>query len=206
MNSKDMRSDTLFMRNQFEGVGQWGLPLIKKQDLSFSEVKALAYSQTRKKEAIEAQSYGVHFFVDDYRFNNIYENPERSIEKLSQYSFLFSPDFSVYADMPRWKQLENVAKNRWCGAYWQSKGKVVIPTISWGGAASFSFCFDGIESHGTVAIGMIGCKHSHLGFMRGYTQLLERKEPEKILIVGTPFPEMEGNIIPVRYPRTRREM
>ena len=118
------------MRNQFEGVGQWGLPLIKKQDLSFSEVKALAYSQTRKKEAIEAQSYGVHFFVDDYRFNNIYENPERSIEKLSQYSFLFSPDFSVYADMPRWKQLENVAKNRWCGAYWQSKGKVVIPTIS----------------------------------------------------------------------------
>ncbi len=206
MNSKDMRNDTLFMRNQFEGVGQWGLPLIKKQDLSFSEVKALAYSQTRKKEAIEAQSYGVHFFVDDYRFNNIYENPERSIEKLSQYSFLFSPDFSVYADMPRWKQLENVAKNRWCGAYWQSKGKVVIPTISWGGAASFSFCFDGIESHATVAIGMIGCKHSHLGFMRGYTQLLERKEPEKILIVGTPFPEMEGNIIPVRYPRTRREM
>lgn len=50
-----------------------------------------------------------------------------------------------------WRQLENVAKNRSVGAYWQSKGLTVIPTVSWGLAQSFDFCFDGIEKNTTVA-------------------------------------------------------
>ena len=31
-------------------------------------------------------------------------------------------------------------KNRWGGAYWQSSGLTVIPTISWGDERSFEFC------------------------------------------------------------------
>lgn len=72
-------------------------------------------------------------------------HPERSLKKYSQYAFLLSPDFSTYADMDLWRQLESVAKNRWVGAYWQSKGLTVIPTISWSTARSYDFCFDGVE-------------------------------------------------------------
>ena len=78
--------------------------------------------------------------------------------KYSQYAFLCSPDFSTYINMPSWLQIANVAKNRWCGAYWQSKGLKVISTISWGNSASFEFCFEGVEENSIVAIGMIGCK------------------------------------------------
>lgn len=83
--------------------------------------------------------------MDDYRFNGIYDRPERTLPRYSQYAFLLSPDYSTYSDMSLWRQLENVAKNRWVGAYWQSKGLTVIPTVSWGLAQSFDFCFDGIE-------------------------------------------------------------
>ena len=206
MTSNKMRNNPLFTRSAFDRSGKWDIPLIKKQHLPASDVWALACSQTRSVESEDFKRFGVHFFVDDYRFCGIYDHPDRSFSKYAQYSFLFSPDYSLYADMPRWKQLENVAKNRWCGAYWQSKGKIVIPTISWADTSSFSFCFDGIERNASVAIGMIGCKHARLPFLRGYAEMLDRLSPQYIYVVGTPFPEMEGNIIPVQYPRTRREV
>lgn len=106
--------------------------------------------------------------------------------------------------MDLWRQLESVAKNRWVGAYWQSKGKIVIPTISWSDVRSFDFCFDGVEQGSVVAVGMVGCKQSKLKFMRGYNEMLEKIQPSKILCLGTPFPEMEGNIIAVDYMASRK--
>ena len=204
MESKIMRENPLFMRNSFQFAGRWELPLIKKQNLSLEHVSLVACSDTRMNDRPENRNKGVHFFVDDYRFNGIYEHPEKSLSKFSQYAFLLSPDFSTYSDMHLWKQLENVAKNRWCGAYWQSQGLTVIPTISWSTSQSFNFCFDGVERNSIVAIGMIGCKRNRLGFMRGYIAMLEKLNPSAVLCFGTPFPEMEGNIISIDYCDSRR--
>jgi len=204
MTSKKMRDNPLFMRNNFETMGKWGLTLIKKQEISFDDIMLVACSDTRANDKEENKSKGVHFFVDDYRFQGIYDNPERTLTRYSQYSFLLSPDFSTYTDMDLWRQLESVAKNRWVGAYWQSKGLTVIPTISWGFSQSYEFCFDGVEKGSTVAVGMIGCKQSKLNFMRGYNEMLRRIEPEKIICFGDPFVEMQGNIIAVDYRESRK--
>ena len=106
--------------------------------------------------------------------------------------------------MSLWRQIESVAKNRWCGAYWQSKGLTVIPTISWSTPSSYDFCFDGVEENSIVAVGMIGCKQNRLNFMRGYYAMLEKIHPETILCFGTPFPEMQGNIVTVDYRASRK--
>lgn len=204
MTSKSMRDNPLFMRNSFATDGKWGVPLIKKQELPTDDIMLVACSDTRANDNESNKEKGVHFFVDDYRFSGIYDNPERSLERYSQYSFLLTPDFSTYADMDLWRQLESVAKNRWVGAYWQSKGKVVIPTISWGDARSFEFCFNGVEQGGIVAVGMIGCKHSRTAFMRGYNEMLERLKPKMIIVFGIPFPEMKGNIVSVDYQSSRK--
>ncbi len=204
MTSKAMRESPLFMRNSFPSVGKWGIPLVKKQALSYANINLLACSDTRTGDSEANRKKGVHFFVDDYRFKNIYNYPERSLKKYAQYAFLLTPDFSTYAEMDLWRQLESVAQNRWVGAYWQSKGLTVIPTVSWSTPRSFEFCFDGIEQEGTVAVGMIGCKHEKSGFMRGYNELLERLRPANIIVFGRPFPEMKGNIIRVDYLLSRK--
>ena len=204
MTSERMRDNPLFMRNEFATVGRWDIPLIHKQSLDTSDIKLVACSDTRANDRPENTKKGVHFFVDDYRFNGIYDHPERTISRYSQYAFLLSPDYSTYSDMSMWRQLENVAKNRWVGAYWQSKGLTVIPTVSWGLTQSFDFCFDGIEKNATVAVGMIGCKRSKLNFMRSYNTMLEKIEPSKIICFGTPFTEMDGNIVAVNYSESRK--
>lgn len=204
MTSKDMRDDPLFMRNSFSSVGKWDIPLVRKQAFPINAIKLVACSDTRANDNEENRKKGVHFFVDDYRFSGIYDHPDRSLERYAQYAFLLTPDFSTYADMNMWRQIESVAKNRWVGAYWQNKGLTVVPTISWSSSRSFEFCFDGVESGAVVAVGMIGCKHSRIGFMRGYNEMLRRIQPEAIIVFGTPFPEMEGNILPVDYLSSRK--
>ena len=204
MTSLEMRNDALFMRNEFETVGNWQIPLVRKQNVNISNLSLIACSNTKKHENEIDIHRGVHFFVDDYRFSGIYDNPERTLDKYSQYDFLLTPDFSTYSDMNLWRQLESVAKNRWVGAYWQSFGLTVVPTISWSDTTSYSFCFDGVEKHSIVAIGMIGCKHEKKACLKGYNKMLEHIEPETIICLGSPFEEMKGNIINVDYLSTRR--
>lgn len=204
MTSSCMREDELFMRNKYVGQGRWNIPLVRKQAIDIEQISLIAYSDTRKNDDDKNRKSGVHFFVDDYRFEGIYFHPKNSLSKLSQYAFLLTPDFSLYSDMATWRQVENVAKNRWVGAYWQEHGLLVIPTISWSTPSSFGFCFDGVEKNSIVAVGMIGCRHEKLAFMRGYNAMLEHIQPEAIVCFGSPFSEMEGNIISVDYRLSRR--
>lgn len=199
-----MRDNPLFMRNSFATTGKWGIPLVKKQGLTTENIMLVACSDTRANDNEENKKRGVHFFVDDYRFSGIYDNPERTIERYSQYAFLLTPDFSTYADMNLWRQLESVVKNRWVGAYWQSKGLTVVPTVSWSTSRSFDFCFDGIETHSIVAVSTLGCKKAKLDFMRGYEIMLEKIQPELIICFGDPFHEMQGNLISIDYCESRK--
>lgn len=202
--SADMRSNQLFMRNTYSACGKYGIPHVRKQLVELNTLSLIACSDTRANDCDANKKCGVHFFVDDYRFEGIYQHPEKSLERLSQYAFLLTPDFSTYADMAPWRQIESVAHNRWCGAFWQDKGLTVIPTISWSTPSSYEYCFEGVEKNAIVAVGMIGCKRNKIGFLRGYHAMLERLEPETVICFGTPFAEMEGNLITVDYRASRK--
>ena len=203
MNSIDMRLNPLFLRAEFEKNGFFEMPVIKRQILTIDNIRAIPVSKTRLNDTEEHCGCGVHFFEDDYRFTSQYNTPERSFLKLSQYAFLCTPDYSLYSDMNLWRQLESVAHSRWVGAFWQSRGRIVIPTVSWSGEKSFCFCFDGIDLNSDVAVGTIGCKRDKKAFLYGYDAMLERLSPNRVLCVGKPFREMRGNVvhIPDEFPR-----
>lgn len=202
--TKELRMDPLFLRNSFNSCGKWGIPLIKNQSIDLCNLKLISCSDTRANDSEKNINCGVHFFVDDRRFDNIYKNPRKSLSKYSQYKFLLTPDCSTFAEMEPWRQLESVAHSRWVGAYWQSEGRIVFPTITWSTPLSYEFCFDGVQKHSIVAIGMIGCKNNKSGFMHGYNAMLNKLEPEAIICFGKPFKEMQGNIIEVDYIQSRK--
>lgn len=203
MKSKDFRSNDKFLRSGFEKDGVWGIPLVKKQNVDLTQIELIACSDISVKDTLNLHK-GIHHFVDDYRFESLYTHPERSLAKYGKYKFVLTPDYSLYADMSLWRQIESVGKSRWVGSYWQSKGLTVIPTISWSSPSSFRFCFDGVEKHSVVAVGMIGCKRNKRSFMKGYNAMLERIEPDAVICFGNPFPDMKGNIVAVDYVSSRR--
>lgn len=190
----DRRNDPMFLRNKFESVGKYGFPLIRKQLVNLDNVNLIACTNTIEGDE-EYFDFGVHFFVDDYRFEDIYDNPEATFPRYSQYRFCCTPDFSVYGEMQPWRQMESVAHSRWVGAWWQSQGMIVVPTISWDKFHGYEFYFDGIEQGCIVAVATYACRQSRAGFLRGYDAMLERIQPEAVICYGEPFSRMRGEIL-----------
>ena len=204
------RTSQTLLRNQFPGKGKLKIPIIPKfreRPDDFDDLLLIGFDKINL-EDMNHLNRMVHFFLYDYRFERVWKTPDSDIEKLSRYRAVLSPDFSMYLEMAPVMQLYNVFRNRWCGAYWASKGIRVIPTVNWGGESTFDFCFDGIEKGSVVAVSTyMASEHDHRcdqkeWFMTGYNEMLRRIEPEKIICYNTPFPEMQGNIIYVDYERS----
>ena len=120
--------------------------------------------------------------------------------------YFFTKQWGENAEMPEWVQISNVGLSRYIGAYWQSRGLTVIPTVSWSTAQSYKYCFCGIEKHSVVAVSTLGCKRNKLNFMRGYNKMLKIIEPDTIICYGKPFSEMTGNIITIKDTHLKQEV
>ena len=204
------RTSQALLRNQFPGRGKLQIPIIprfREKPGDFDDLLLIGFDKTDLEDRNHLDRM-VHFFLYDYRFERVWKTPDSDIEKLSRYRAVLSPDFSMYLEMAPVMQLYNVFRNRWCGAYWASKGIRVIPTVNWGDESTFDFCFDGIEKGSVVAVSTyMASEHDHRQdqkewFMSGYNEMLRRIEPEKIICYNTPFPEMQGNIVYVDYERS----
>ncbi len=201
------RTSPLLLRNQFDGADIWKIPLIPKAEFSeadFENLRLIGFDRT-KLENNNLLERMVHFFLYDYKFERVWKSPDSDIEKLRRYRAVLSPDFSIYTEMTPVLQLYNVFRNRWCGAYFASKGMRVVPTVSWGEENTFDFCFMGIPKGSTVAVStyMVSAHGNHADqkefFLKGYREMMRRLEPQRIICYNEPFPEMEGNIIFVDY-------
>ena len=201
------RTSQIMLRNRFPGDGPFRIPIIPKSDFSeveFRDLRLIGFDRTRIEDE-KNLDWMVHFFLYDYKFERVWKEPDRDIERLRRYRAVLSPDFSIYLEMNPTIQLYNTFRNRWCGAYFQSKGMRVIPTVNWGDESTFDFCFLGIPKGSTVAVStyMVSEHGNHSDqkefFLKGYNEMLRRVEPERIICYNTPFPEMEGNIVFVDY-------
>lgn len=201
LTSEAFRNNPLFLRNQFKSDGVFEMPIIRRQNIDLKDIKLIGYDQTKPNDKANAESF-VHFFLDDYKFEVMWNDPEPRLEKLSQYKGIFSPQFSTYYTMPVSVQIHNTFRSRWCGAYLQSKGFTVIPTVYWGQPQSYWYCFDGIEKGSIVVLSTLGVKKEKDFFLQGYNELLRRIDPKAIICYCEPFPEMKGNIITIDYAQT----
>lgn len=204
------RTSQTLLRNQFPGKGKLQIPIIprfKAKEDDFNDLLLIGFDRTHLEDQNHLDRM-VHFFLYDYRFERVWKNPDNDIEKLSRYRAVLSPDFSMYLEMAPVMQLYNVFRNRWCGAYWASKGIRVVPSVNWGDESTFDFCFDGIEKGSVIAVSTyMASEHDHRKdqkdwFLAGYNEMLRRIEPEKIICYNTPFPEMQGDIVYVDYERS----
>lgn len=111
----------LILTNDF-----WQMPEIENDHFAPTDLIGFNYakSSTEKKA-------GIHFFIDDYQFERIWNAPDKYIDVLKEYECILTPDFSLYMDMPMPMKIWNVYRSRFIGAYYQKYGVKVIPTISW---------------------------------------------------------------------------
>lgn len=174
------RMDALNLKKgHYKPENKYGFPVIRKQDF---EVKKLV--QFGNNDFIGT----AHFFIDDFKFERVWNKPKKYLNVLKRYGGVLSPDFSLYTDYPIALQIYNTYRSRWCGRYWQDHGINVIPTVEWSTPESYEFCFQGIEEGSTIAISSMGClrdKNALKLFKQGFNEAIKQLKPEKILFYGT---------------------
>jgi hypothetical protein len=177
----------------FSGVREYGIPEIIPEQYEPCEWIGFNYAVSTAKRA----GKGVHFFLDDYQFERVWNNPDRYIEVLRDYDYVLSPDFSMYTDFPKAMQIYNHYRKHWCAAYMQMNGLRVIPTIAWSDESSFEWCFDGEPVGSVVAVSSVGTQNSKAkkaAFLRGYEEMMKRLSPERVIFFGNVPEELEGNV------------
>lgn len=148
------------------------------------------------------ENHWVHFYIDDYQFERIWNNPQRYLPILKRFKGVISTDFSIYLDMPRAQQIWNCWRNA-CITYWlQENGVIVIPNVGWSDAESLSWSFDAYPNHSVLAVTSQGCfRRSNdricmQSFVNGLHELIRQKNPEKIYVYGL-FPDSWQERFPV---------
>lgn len=160
----------------------WQMPIIENDNFIPDDLIGFNYAKSS-----ENKNCGIHFYIDDYQFERLWNYPEKYVEVLEQYECILSPDFSLYLDMPMPMMIWNIYRSRLIGQYYQSKGIKVIPTISWAEKETFSFCFKGIPKGSIVSISTIGVKQDEYAlkiWREGVDEMIKQIEPSAILIYG----------------------
>lgn len=175
----------------------WQMPIIKNDNFIPTKLIGFNYAKTSKEKNV-----GIHFYLDDYQFERIWNKPEDYIDILKQYECILSPDFSLYMDMPMPMKIWNTYRSRLIGQYYQNQGIKVIPTLSWAEKETFEFCFEGIPKGSVVSISIIGVKRNKEAlkiWKAGVDELIRRIEPSTILIYGGKLDYDYGNIKVIYY-------
>lgn len=184
-------------RRQYDGVGYYDIPEllpISAADISGIE-EWIGFNYVLSDE--HPENKGVHFFVSDYQFERLWNNPDKYINKLLNYRAVLTPDFSPYGDMPLVTQLYNHYRKHWVGALMQEAGVNVIPTIRAStDLRSFDWYLDGEPKGGVVAISSMWCGDPEIKsiFMREYNTMYARLKPEKVFIYGDKIEGLPGKI------------
>lgn len=167
----------------YDGVGKYDIPPIDPFNGNLDVTHWIGFNYA-KQESYCRKSVGVHFCLDDYQFETLWNHPNKYIDQFRQCGAVLSPDFSLYSDFPLAIQIYNHYRKHWLARFYQDRGITVIPTIAWSDKRSYDWCFVAEPENGIVAVATIGVLRSELSrklFMDGYNEMLKRLKPSKVL-------------------------
>ena len=190
---------------QYEGVGKYDIPEISPV-YELPEIKEwIGFNYVLSDDNPEGKA--VHFFIDDYQFERVWNNPNRYVDKLRQYAAVCSPDFSPYGDMPLATQIFNHYRKHWVAKYFQDRGVNIIPTIrSSTDERSLEFYLDGEPKEGIVIISSMwtNTEETLEIFKKEYSKMYETLKPKKVFLYGKMIEGLEGDIEVVENFTTKR--
>ena len=162
--------------------GKYQMPIIEAENYIPENLIGFNYAKSATDKDV-----GVHFYIDDYQFERVWNSPIEYINLLADFDCVLTPDFSLYLDMPIAMKIWNTFRSRLIGQMMQDAGLLVIPTVSWAEEETFDFCFDGLPEKGVLSISTIGVKRNEKAFniwKAGVTELIKRKKPKALIVYG----------------------
>lgn len=159
-----------------------GMPILIGTNYIPQELISFNYALTEKSKS----SKGIHFYIDDYQFERVWNEPNKYLNLLRKFSCVIMPDFSMFRNTPTPMQIWNSFRSKLIASYYEQSGITVIPNLNWSNEESLKFSLDGLPRYSVVALSTNGVlnKETKESFLRCYKLATEQLQPLKILIVG----------------------
>lgn len=140
------------------------------------------------------------FCYDDVLIRE-YNNPYKYLRKVKDYYAVSTFDFSVDTKMDFPIILNATYCNRWIGAFLQSYGMKVVPTVGWTDKKYYDVCFAGLRDGGVFIISTLGANNdrSYNEYIDGYKELRKRFPNTKIISVGDKIVGMDDDVCYIKY-------
>ncbi|MGN1221920.1 MAG: DUF4417 domain-containing protein [Christensenellales bacterium] len=183
----------LELLNNVRTIKPFDLPILEQINEIPKDVISFNYCKTCK----TPEKYFVHFYIDDYQFERVWNRPKYYATILGRFKGIIAPDYSTYSNMPVAQQIFQVYKSRLISAYFQALGYKVIPNISWSDEKSLEWSLAGIPKHSTIALSTNGClnKETKDNFIKCYKKAIAELEPTTIIIIGDVPAEIQNKNI-----------
>ena len=85
----------------------WQMPIIRNDNYIPDDLIGFNYAKTS-----ENKNTGIHFYIDDYQFERLWNAPEKYLDVLREYDCILTPDFSLYMDMPMPMKIWNIYRRK----------------------------------------------------------------------------------------------
>jgi len=156
----------------------------------------------RKDYQQNSQGKWLHFFLDDERFEAIWNNPVRYYKRFASMNVagLIGFDFSIYDDYPGALNYYNLWRNSVLTRFFALALEVpAVPVSSWN-TQNPEFSTIHIEDNSAVAIGSYPLlRGNQQGYMAGLTELMKVVKPAELHIFGNIPPNIRFSIPVFRY-------
>ena len=185
----------------FVGTGEYRIPVIQPVTEYDTSTRWIPYHYINECKK-DPTKLGIYFYIDDYRFEALWNAPDKYINRLRQYRYVLAPDFSVFTDMPKALQIYNHYRKHWLAAYWQMNGINVIPTITWGLPQSLQFCLDGEPTNSIISTSTKWMFRGNKDLVDTYWDdwdiVMERLQPKLVLLHGIVPDKLKGKVEPMK--------
>ena len=196
-------------RRHYASSNPWGFPDLLPQDFTLPHPLPMRSYRERDDSGQRHAAALCHFFLDDYRFESVWTNPDTALQRLYRFRGALTPDFSLYADWPLAVQQWNHYRRQWLGRYWQEHGLRVIPTVNWSTPDSFDWCFTGIPPGQIVALAAPDLRQARVkaAFSAGFHAMQAALQPTRILVYGNlPFHHDLAQTFPTDWQAMRQRL
>lgn len=178
-------STNVQLRN-FSSSNYYGFPSLAPARFEIDGSRKLLSYKHRDDRGNKHAEAICHFFLDDYRFESVWNRPDTGLRRVRRFWATLTPDFSLYTDWPVIVQQWNHYRSLWLGHYWQERNIRVIPTVNWSTQESFNWCFIGIPQDSIVAIARPDTRRIEVlrRFRIGFREMMKRLKPRQVIVYG----------------------
>lgn len=182
----------------------FGIPVIEPQPIDISAMNNGLWLINMKNLSTKDKNANrkiVHAFCYDDVLRRAYNDPMKFLARAAPYYAVSSFDFSMDSKMDFKSILDATYDNRWSGAFMQTHGKLVIPTVGWTNSDTYDICFSGLRDGGVFIISTLGTNNtvSYREFILGYSEMRKRFPNTQIICVGDRLEGMDDDVCYVLY-------